>query len=86
MAETPSQAQSGFWTSDLNRRPEVRKDFVSRQAVKFYDTTLRDGEQSVCEIWGARERETGYADLPYIPCGRRRDREGGARVGRILMH
>jgi len=25
----------------------VRKDFVSRQAVKFYDTTLRDGEQSV---------------------------------------
>ena len=47
MAETPSHTQNGFWTSDLNRRPEVRKDFVSRQAVKFYDTTLRDGEQSI---------------------------------------
>ena len=41
------ETQNGFWTSNLNRRPEVRKDFVSRQAVKFYDTTLRDGEQSV---------------------------------------
>jgi isopropylmalate/homocitrate/citramalate synthase len=41
------ETQNGFWTSNLNRRPEVRKDFVSRKAVKFYDTTLRDGEQSV---------------------------------------
>ena len=41
------ETQNGFWTSNLNRRPEVRKDFVSHQAVKFYDTTLRDGEQSV---------------------------------------
>ena len=47
MAETSSQSQSGFWISELNRRPEVRKEFVSRRAVKFYDTTLRDGEQSV---------------------------------------
>lgn len=47
MAETSSQTQNGFWTSELNRRPEVQKDFASRQAVKFYDTTLRDGEQSV---------------------------------------
>ena len=46
MAET-SQTQNLFWISELNRRPEVRKDFASRQAVKFYDTTLRDGEQSV---------------------------------------
>jgi isopropylmalate/homocitrate/citramalate synthase len=47
MAETSSYSQDGFWTSELNRRSEVRKDFVSRRAVKFYDTTLRDGEQSV---------------------------------------
>jgi isopropylmalate/homocitrate/citramalate synthase len=47
MAETSSQSQDGFWISELNRRPEVRKDLVSRRAVKFYDTTLRDGEQSV---------------------------------------
>jgi isopropylmalate/homocitrate/citramalate synthase len=47
MAETSAQSQNGFWVSELNRRPEVRKDFASQRAVKFYDTTLRDGEQSV---------------------------------------
>ena len=47
MAETSSQSQNGFWISELNRRPEVRKEFAQRRAVKFYDTTLRDGEQSV---------------------------------------
>ena len=47
MAEAPSQSHNGFWISDLNRRPDVRKDFARGRAVKFYDTTLRDGEQSV---------------------------------------
>ena len=47
MSEASSQTQNGFWVSELNRLPEVRKDFLSRRAVKFYDTTLRDGEQSV---------------------------------------
>ncbi|HET7151879.1 MAG TPA: hypothetical protein VFI60_10745 [Candidatus Acidoferrum sp.] len=47
MAETSAQTQNGFWVSELNRHPEVRKAFAQRQAVKFYDTTLRDGEQSV---------------------------------------
>jgi isopropylmalate/homocitrate/citramalate synthase len=47
MQEASSQRQNGFWISKLNRRPEVRKDFASRRAVKFYDTTLRDGEQTV---------------------------------------
>jgi len=39
--------RNGVWVSELNSRPEVRKDFVSGRAVRFYDTTLRDGEQSV---------------------------------------
>ncbi len=39
--------QNGVWVSELNSRPEVRKDFVPGRAVQFYDTTLRDGEQSV---------------------------------------
>ena len=47
MQEASSQRQNGFWISKLNRRPEVRKDFASRRAAKFYDTTLRDGEQTV---------------------------------------
>ena len=47
MAQTSRPSQDGIWISELNRRPEVRKDFALRHAVKFYDTTLRDGEQSV---------------------------------------
>src|SRR5499425_3926114 len=47
MSDTSPPSQNGFWVSELNRRPEVRKDFATRQPVKFYDTTLRDGEQSV---------------------------------------
>jgi isopropylmalate/homocitrate/citramalate synthase len=47
MTESPTQSQDGIWISELNRRPEVRKEFAPGRAVKFYDTTLRDGEQSV---------------------------------------
>src|SRR3981189_2540168 len=39
--------KKGFWVRELNRRAEVRKDFVAGRVVQFYDTTLRDGEQSV---------------------------------------
>src|SRR5581483_978795 len=37
---------SKIWVSDLNARPEVRSGFPAK-AVHFYDTTLRDGEQTV---------------------------------------
>jgi isopropylmalate/homocitrate/citramalate synthase len=47
MAESPTQSQDGIWISELNHRPEVRKQFAPGSAAKFYDTTLRDGEQSV---------------------------------------
>src|ERR1700686_381999 len=39
--------KDGIWVSELNGRPEVRRDFVPHREVQFYDTTLRDGEQSV---------------------------------------
>jgi isopropylmalate/homocitrate/citramalate synthase len=39
--------RNGLWTSELNNRPEVRREFATQRSVKFYDTTLRDGEQSV---------------------------------------
>jgi len=37
---------SKLWVSELNARPEIRSAFP-RQTVHFYDTTLRDGEQTV---------------------------------------
>jgi isopropylmalate/homocitrate/citramalate synthase len=47
MSEAHSHSDNGFWISELNGRPDVRKGFAHGRAVKFYDTTLRDGEQSV---------------------------------------
>jgi isopropylmalate/homocitrate/citramalate synthase len=35
-----------IWVSDLNARPEIRAAFP-RTKIHFYDTTLRDGEQTV---------------------------------------
>jgi len=40
-------AKNGIWVSELNRLPEVRNRFDATRTVQFYDTTLRDGEQSV---------------------------------------
>src|SRR6266581_762089 len=37
---------SDIWVSELNARPEIRAAFP-RSTVRFYDTTLRDGEQTV---------------------------------------
>ena len=42
-----AKPQNGIWVSELNRRAEVRQPFAPGRAVNFYDTTLRDGEQSV---------------------------------------
>jgi isopropylmalate/homocitrate/citramalate synthase len=39
--------QDGLWISELNHRPDVERTFAHGTPVKFYDTTLRDGEQSV---------------------------------------
>ncbi|HYY68737.1 MAG TPA: hypothetical protein VE734_03310 [Terriglobales bacterium] len=35
------------WVSELNRREEIRSRFSRSVPVSFYDTTLRDGEQTV---------------------------------------
>ncbi len=35
------------WTSPLNDSPDVQDGFDRSKTVRFYDTTLRDGEQSV---------------------------------------
>ncbi len=39
--------QDGLWISELNHRSDVERTFAHGTSVKFYDTTLRDGEQSV---------------------------------------
>src|SRR6266852_3534616 len=42
-----AENRNGFWISELNARPAIHAPFQNAGPVKFYDTTLRDGEQSV---------------------------------------
>ena len=42
-----NSSTNGIWISELNHRSDVQKPFAIRHPVKLYDTTLRDGEQSV---------------------------------------
>ncbi len=40
-------ATNGIWVSELNARAEIRAPLRRSAPVRFYDTTLRDGEQTV---------------------------------------
>jgi isopropylmalate/homocitrate/citramalate synthase len=62
--------QHGIWVSELNRRPEVRKAFASGRPVQFYDTTLRDGEQSVGVVLTPRQKLEIACGLDTLGVGR----------------
>src|ERR1041385_2632667 len=44
------------WVSELNARPEVRGAFARQQPIRFYDTTLRDGEQTVGVVLSPQQK------------------------------
>jgi isopropylmalate/homocitrate/citramalate synthase len=46
---------SKIWVSDLNARPEIRSAYP-KQAIRFYDTTLRDGEQTVGVVFSPQQK------------------------------
>ena len=46
---------STIWVSELNARPEIRSAFP-RTTVHFYDTTLRDGEQTVGVVLSPQQK------------------------------
>src|ERR1700687_968041 len=48
-------ANSKIWVSELNARPELRGAFPSTP-VRFYDTTLRDGEQTVGVVLSPQQK------------------------------
>jgi isopropylmalate/homocitrate/citramalate synthase len=50
-----SQNSTKVWVSELNARPEIRSAFP-RTTVRFYDTTLRDGEQTVGVVLSPQQK------------------------------
>jgi isopropylmalate/homocitrate/citramalate synthase len=64
-----SVPHDGVWVSELNRRQGVERKIAARP-VKLYDTTLRDGEQSVGVVLTPRQKLEIAQALDRLGVGR----------------
>src|SRR5258705_3450017 len=62
-------ADSKIWVSELNARPEVRSTFP-KTTIRFYDTTLRDGEQTVGVVLSPQQKLEIALKLDELGIGR----------------
>jgi len=60
---------SKIWVSELNARPEVQAAFPKTR-VRFYDTTLRDGEQTVGVVLSPQQKLEIALKLDELGIGR----------------
>jgi isopropylmalate/homocitrate/citramalate synthase len=51
-----AENRNGVWISELNAHRAIHAQFQNAGPVKFYDTTLRDGEQSVGIVLAPRQK------------------------------
>lgn len=58
------------WTSELNSRPDVRPTLDHSRTIRFYDTTLRDGEQTVGVIFSPQQKLAIARKLDELGVGR----------------
>jgi isopropylmalate/homocitrate/citramalate synthase len=68
-ANTPVPADL-IWTGTINDRPEVLDGFDRTKTVRFYDTTLRDGEQAVGVVFSADAKFEIAGGLNELGIGR----------------
>jgi len=59
-----------IWTSELNRQPGIRPAFAYGGPVHFYDTTLRDGEQTVGVVLTPQQKLEIARKLDELGVGR----------------
>jgi isopropylmalate/homocitrate/citramalate synthase len=65
-----SELAGKVWTSQLNSRPDVRPTFDRSRTIRFYDTTLRDGEQTVGVIFSPQQKLEIAKKLDELGVGR----------------
>ena len=58
-----------IWVSELNARPEIRSGFP-KKTIQFYDTTLRDGEQTVGVVFSPQQKLEVARKLDDLGIGR----------------
>ncbi|MBN9598176.1 MAG: hypothetical protein J0G28_00720 [Afipia sp.] len=59
-----------IWTGDINQQAKVQSGFDRTKTVRFYDTTLRDGEQAVGVVFSADAKYEIACRLAELGVGR----------------
>ena len=59
-----------IWISDLNKDEKIQSQFDRTTPVRFYDTTLRDGEQTVGVVFTPDEKVEIARKLSELKVGR----------------
>jgi isopropylmalate/homocitrate/citramalate synthase len=79
-----------IWTSELNARSGVSPSFERSRTVRFYDTTLRDGEQTVGVVFSPQQKLEIAKKLDELGVGRieagfpKVSKEDGEAIAMIL--